>query len=517
MDLTRFDEEFQDLYKKWNDSPDNIDLLAEVCYGANIRSHHALCIQLARRGLTHRSGHAGLYYELIIASSLNTAHVLEEILTELEALMVSNPKNPGILRNLALVHYFLEHDQEADQILTRILDENPRDVLDRQTFEVMAQLEYTRQNMETCMEYCDKAIARPGSSARAVRLKGLCYQELEELAPARDCFRSSLELEPHFIWACHSLGVLHLESQNYAQAFRYFGKASFINPSDPGNLFLLAESFIETEAYHLARAELHKLLMLKPEKRIEAEVHNALGYIYTKTEQPNLAERHLNHAIALEPELAVAYHNLGRAALLRNDYQTAERQLRAALSIDDQHLGSWVELGFLQFQQKQLSRAKESFGIALTIDSHDAQALLGLSKISQKFRQPKKQLALAIEAFEMDSQYPEICNNLGISQECNKQWRKAEEAYLRALELDSMHAPAANNLGHLYEKFMKLYPEQRKEYSEMAIEAWKQRLQICAANKKSTRAAKTHLEKLGLSLAEIDKAQQAFLPSPEEE
>ncbi len=512
MDVTRLDEELQALYKRWREAPDNLDVLADLCYGANIRSHHGWCIQLARRGLGFRDNDARLYFELIIACSLDTAHVLDEILTELETLSASNPSDWRMMRNLALVHYFLEHDRKAEEILQEILAACPEAEVDAQTFEVLAQLEYTRQNIEIAIEHCDRAIDRPGPSARAIRLKGLCYQELEELDLARGCFRLALELEPHFIWACHSLGALYLDHENYAEAFRYFGKATFINPLDPGNLFLLAEAFIETGAYHLARAELDKLLMLKPEKRIEAEVHNALGYIYTQTDHPDAAERCLSHAIALEPELAVAHHNLGRAALLRGDLASADRHLRNAIEIDPKHAESWVELGFLRLREKRFTLAKESFGAALTVDPNDAQALLGLSKVNQKLRQPKKQLALAIEAFEIDPSHPEICNNLGISYECNKQFEEAEEAYLRALEVEPMHAAAANNLGHLYERLMKSFPDRREDYRAMAIEAWKQRLQICATAKKSTRAAKTHLKKMGVSQAEIEKIEQAYLP-----
>ena len=504
MDQLQFDDDFWELLRKAEETPDNSGLIAEVCYGLNIRSYHDLCIEYARKGLSRDPGNPNLYYELVIASSLDTANVLQEIREELMTLQRANPGQVGTLRNLALVHYFLESDSEANSILLSILDKYSGIEIDRQTYEVLAQLEYTRENMDQCIEYCDKAVDRPGPSARVIRLKGLCHQEMGDLDSATLCFRFALELEPNFVWACHSLAGLCMERGMYDQAFRFFGKAAYINPDDPGNQFLLAEAFMDMESYDIATAELQKLLLCKPKNRIEAEVYNALGYICLKTNDLEKAKEYLSQAIELEPELAVSYFNMGQVSREEGNAELGEHQFKLALEYDPLYVEAWIELGFLYFERKETENAEKCFLAALEIEATEAQALLGLSKLSQKSKDKENQLKYALLAAEYDPDHAEICNNLGIAHECNQQYEEAEEAYLSALELDPFHAQAANNLGYLYETKMKLWPENADQNQVKAIDAWTKRLQICVSRKTSTRSAVSHLIKLGLDREQIE-------------
>ena len=502
MDWLQFDDDLQELLRRHEHQPDDSGLVEEICYGLNIRSHHNLCIEFARKGLAKRPEHPGLYYELIIASSLDTAHVLEDILVELQSILENAPDDQSVHRNLALARYFLEQDDQAEALLMGILEDHY--TVERETFEVLAQVEYTRHNMEQCIYYCDKAIDRPGPSARVVRLKGLCYQEMDEMEKAKQCFLVALEQEPHFVWACHSLGGLYLVMEEFTQAFRLFGKATYINPEDPGNLFLVAEAFMDMDAHDLAAAELQKLLLCKPEKRIEAEVHNALGYIAIRRREWDKAKDHLSTAVELEPELAVAYYNMGSISQAEGSIALAEYHFKLALDFDPAYVDAWVELGFLLMDRKAFDEAEPCFKAALDIEPFSSSAYIGLAKLSQKKRNYQEQLRYAQAGFGYDPENSEVCNHLGIAQECNKAYLDAEEAYVRALQLEPLHAQAANNLGYLYEKMMTVYPDREAHYQDKAVAAWTRRLQICSQLKRSIRGATTHLRKLGLSQERID-------------
>lgn len=497
----RFDDEMRDLLAALKDVPDDADLAAKVCYGLNIRAYHEACVELARRTLAKAPRHGDLYFELIIASSLNAAHSLEDILEELTSLANQFPNDHKVQRNLALVHYYLENDEAANSHLRQLMASD--ELTDTQTYEIYAQLCYTRQDFDTCMQTCEAALERPGSSARALRLKGLCHQELGETNNAETCFREALRLEPHFVWACHSMAVLAVERDDMESAFRFFGKATYINPHDPGNLFLLAEAFIDREVYHLAAAELEKLLMLKPAKRIEAEVHNALGYIYTKQEAYDDAHEQLELAIDLEPDLAVAYYNLARLALAEDTPEEAETLFQQALDRDPYHVETRVELGYLYYNQNRMEESEEQFQAALDIEPYEAIALQGLSKLRYQQHDYEDQLKFAKAAYEFEPDNADICNDLGIAYECNDALDQAETVYLKALDLDPDHAAVANNLGYLYEKKMQVLPEEMDLYRDKAIAAWKNRLAIRQRKGDSIEGAVKHLHKLDVPEAEI--------------
>ena len=498
MDLAGYDDQLREMQQVADANLADSQAVFDLCYQLNIRTFHQAALHYARKGLARNPYHSDLFYELIIACSLDTAHILEDLLRELEVHLSEKPEDQGAQRNLALVHYFLEQDDEAEAILMAILANLDEPDIDPRTFEVLAQLEHTRQNFEAGIEYCEKANSRSGPKARTVRLKGLCYLDLGQEKKAMSLFKKALHLEPNFVWACHSLGALHLEREEYAEAFRHFGRATSINPSDPGNYFLMAEAFMDLKSYDLAASELHKLLYLGPEKSIEAEVFNALGYIDLQTNRLDQALEHLNQAIDLEPELALAYFNMGMLAVQKKDPALAEIHFRKALTLDPQGVESHVELGFLFLARKELVQAKQSFETALEIHAQHGLAYLGLSKIYQKEKNTSAQLKNALRAFECDEDHPEICNNLGIAYECNGS-PLAESAYLRALDLFPQHAAAANNLGYFYERQMKQFPDKAAHFKSAAMDAWKTRFRICYSQGKSTRAARTHLLKLGLT------------------
>lgn len=504
VDLSQYDEELQQIVLEVSNAPANVELIAQLCYAFNIRARHNPCMEFARQGLAIAPHHPNLFYELIIASSLDTSHILEEIVSELEGILEQKPDDVGVLRNLALAHYYLEGDGEAEHLLLEIIDGVPTADVDRQTYEVLAQLEHTRQHYQKAIDYCDMAIGKPGPPARMIRLKGLCYQETGQIEEAISLYRQALEQEPNFVWACHSLATLYFELERYNQAFRYFGKASFINPRDPGSLFLLAECFMDAERYDLAMSELEKLLLCGPHKRIRAEVHNALGYLWLRKRETAIARDHLSQAIELEPELSVAYFNMAEMARMEKNLPLAETQLKNAIDLDPQYADAWLELGFVQLENKRFEDAESCFNNVLEMMSDEPFALMGLGKVQQHRKNFEKQLELSLQAYKIDPDQAEICNNLGIAYECNKQWTKAVEVYQRALELDPFQAAAANNLGHLFERLMEQEPENAATHRKAAIAAWSQRLQICVARGKSVQAAVSHLTQLGLTDTEID-------------
>lgn len=500
IDVARFDYELQHLLGRLASRPSDSDLLVRVCYELNIRSFHQDCVELAGNHEDLWDKLHDMTYELILASGLNRAHVLETLADRLTA--SNSAKDPLLQRNLGLVFYYLERDEEALECLNQaksVKNFKP----DSRFFEVFALIHYAREAYRACIEYCDQAINAAGPSARTIRLKGLSHFELGELGQAEACMVLALEKEPHFVWACHSLAEQALERGDLSRAFRYFGKAVYVNPTDAGNYFIPAEAFMDMHEYDLAVAELEKLLLFEPDPRIAAEVHNGLGYLYLRKNDPDRAERELERALTLEPELAVAYYNQGRLALLRERPGRAERCFKKALELDQQSGESWVELGFIALTRERLARAKRCFNQAIELGVCDATAHMGLARIARKRGDSSSQLFHARKALELGPEDADIANELGIALECNSEVKQAVACYRQALALDPDHHKAANNLGYACEKMMDHADEHPSLWRDQAVEAWKKRLRICVRVKLSTRTATQHLRKLGVSREQI--------------
>ena len=498
VDVSRFDYEMQRLLGQLAHRSNDTDLLVRVCYELNIRSYHNVCVEIAQQYESEWQRHHDLTFELILASGLNRAHVLENLADRLKSSQSAH--DPLLLRNLALIQYYLEQDELALATLKRALaisNFKP----DSRTYETFALIHYAEESFQLCIEDCDRAVLASGPSARCIRLKGLSLFELGQKDKAEAALILALETEPHFVWACQSLAEHALHDADLARAFRYFGKATYVNPTDPGSYFIPAEAFMDMKEYDLALAELHKLMLFAPDPRIEAEVHNGLGYLYLKKDDLQQAENHLQKALALEPELGVVHYNFGRLALMRGRVAAAERHFKNALEHDPGSGESWVELGFIALNKDKLPRAKRCFNAAIDLEVSESHAHMGLARLARKRKDAPSQLFHAQKAVEHAPDDGDVLNELGIAFECNEQWNEAATAYQAALDADHDHAKAANNLGYLYEKLM--IQDGADPWRQLAIEAWRERLQICLRQKNSTRTATQHLRKLGVDRQQI--------------
>ncbi len=499
--VARFDFELERILSRYQKQPGDPELIVSACYELNIRSFHESCAQIA---LLHEDQWDRLHdvtYEFILASGLNRAHVLEDIANHLSTSSASN--DPLVLRNIALIQYYLEDDEKSLSNLDRALSvKNFKP--DSRTYVVFALIYYAREEFEACIEACDLAIDAGGPSARAVRLKGLSYFELGNLDESEKALNQALEQEPYFVWACHSLAEIALERGDLALAVRHFGKAIYINPTDPGNYFIPAEAFMDMNQPDLALAELRKLLLFKPDARIASEAHNGLGYLYLHNGDLAAAETELRLALSLESELGVAHYNLGRLELMRDRAKQAERHFKNAIECDETSGESWVELGFIALNNNQWKKAKRCFDKAIDLQVSEAQAYMGLARIDKERKDYASQLFHARKAMEIAPGDADVCNELGIALECSELGLEAVAAYENALTIDPDHQKSANNLGYLCESLL-AKADASQSWQKKAIAAWKKRLFICLRLKTSTRTATLHLKKLGVEASEVRK------------
>jgi tetratricopeptide (TPR) repeat protein len=494
------DTDLQIMMEKFEQNPGHAENTLKLCYALNIRSMHNKCEEIATHAAKYLPNDCDIEYERILAICLNENQELEHQAAIIDRLIEEGDGDPKLKRNLALIYFYLEQDDRALPLLEDLTPHVGHTPLDSRSYEVLAQIYLAREAYDQCIELCDLAIDAPGPSARAIRLKGLCYLEQLAYDQAIACFQTALQLEPHFVWACHSLGELCMEQGNYGEAFRFFGRATAINPIDPGNYFLLAEAFLDAEMMDIAIAEFKKILLLDIDHWVEAEVYNAMGFIYLKMNLLNDARFYLKKAQETEPSLAMIYYNLGRLAAKQNKIAQAEKHYRKAVMLDGGQSGAWLELGFLAVNQKKVNHlTPKYFQKALELEPHDPEPHLGLSKYYRLVNQPEDQLRSALRAFERDPDNGHICNNLGIAYECNHMDEDAILAYQEGLRVDPENSQAANNLGYLYERLMKEHPDQQELWKNRAIEAWKQRLTICYRLNKSTQGACNHLKQLGIS------------------
>lgn len=91
-----------------------------------------------------------------------------------------------------------------------------------------------------------------------------------------------------------------------------------------------------------------------------AEPHIELARMFVSMNERGLAIKEANKAVKLAPESSLAYNTLGRAELLRFNYDNAIVAFRQATEINPDNVWAWNNLGFCHLQLKHYQDAVDA-------------------------------------------------------------------------------------------------------------------------------------------------------------
>ena len=141
-------------------------------------------------------------------------------------------------------------------------------------------------------------------------------------------------------------------------------------PSKAAREFEKADRLIAKREWAKATERLRKGLAIYPE---DAAAYNNLGALYSYLGNNSEAREALQKAIAMDERLAPAYINLGRLSFIENDFPSAESLLSKAVSLArPQNAAELLLLGYAQLNDHHLGEAIQTSrqGHAAKLDQH---------------------------------------------------------------------------------------------------------------------------------------------------
>ena len=142
----------------------------------------------------------------------------------------------------------------------------------------------------------------------------------------------------------YTTALHHLAASRIAEATDAFRAILRDDPTHAGARRNLIRALIATGAYDAVIAETAIALRHAPES---AELHFLRGTAFNALSRPNEARETLRAAVALNPNLAPAWLNLGNALMDLDDLAAAEAHCRQALERDPGLIEAHVSLGFI--------------------------------------------------------------------------------------------------------------------------------------------------------------------------
>ena len=188
-------------------------------------------------------------------------------------------------------------------------------------------------------------------AGRLLEARTICLSLLEEQGP-----------NPDLLHVIRVLGGQLLETGFPEEAGGCFARVVAQAPDDLEALYQWGRCLYVNVDLEKAREVVEALVQLVPQA---GNAHLLLGNIHQKAGEHEAAEACHREAVRVQPELVVAWHNLGNSLRAQRRLAEAEGAYREALKRDPDHASSMRHLGLTLAAQNQAEEAVELFDVAV--------------------------------------------------------------------------------------------------------------------------------------------------------
>lgn len=185
---------------------------------------------------------------------------------------------------------------------------------------------------------------------------------------------------------------VHAKHTEASESLRLASHTAFVSvkelgvPSNAAKEFEKADRLIARQEWAKATEHLQKGLAIYPNY---AGGYNNLGAVYHRRGNNVQARQALQQAIALDGHLAAAYVNLGRLNFLEKDYASAEPLLKKAVELETEaNADEFLLLAYAQVTDRHFYEAIETSrqGHAMKLDEHGPLHLIAANAYERQNR-----------------------------------------------------------------------------------------------------------------------------------
>ncbi|HNV85456.1 MAG TPA: tetratricopeptide repeat protein [Candidatus Omnitrophota bacterium] len=205
-----------------------------------------------------------------------------------------DPKNPMIYRNLGVLFYEAENEEDAERYLKESLGLKNDDPY---TYLYLGKIFLKKENPDQALFYYQKA----------------------------------LEINPGLQEAHFNLGILFEKKGDIQYAQKAFETAKSLEPQDPRPYVGMGSLCLKSRMYPQAIQEFERALQLEPDL---ADAYNGTGVAYYEMRKFREAEDAFLQALSIDPKYATAMNNLGVLYMQAGRYYEARRAFSRALRVE---------------------------------------------------------------------------------------------------------------------------------------------------------------------------------------
>ena len=213
---------------------------------------------------------------------------------------------------------------------------------------------------------------------------------------------------------------------------------------------------------------------------MSAILFNIQGIILKDMKEFDLSRLSFEKAVALKPNFADAYNNMGNAFKAQGELEKAIVAYKKALAIKPNFASGYYNLGVVLTEQGKLEEAVETYKKALVINPAYVDAYYNLGNALKDQGKLEQAIGAYSKALAIKPDDANILNNMGITFKEQGELEKAIETFNMALAIKPDYAEAYNNLGvalkeqgnleeavEIYKKALLIKPDFAAAYTNM--------------------------------------------------
>jgi tetratricopeptide (TPR) repeat protein len=300
---------------------------------------------------------------------------LDQALQEYDVALKRNPNLARAHLNKGIIFLRKNEYDQAEEEFHQELEINPND---DKAYNNLSAVYRLRGLYDQAIEAAQKAVNLKAYYPEAYMNLALAYKEKGDYQKAKDVLSLGMKKIQPFLDANLLMGEILQEEGKLDLAMAEYRKITDQSSAKKDVIYDLETLFSKGNPYNLEDSE------------IRAKAHFNLGTIYVQKGRIDLAESHLETAIALKPDFAEAFANLGTLYDNIGRHSEAIIQLQKAISLDPQNAIYHYNLGLAYAKSNRLEEAKEELEQCLKIepDFKEAQEKLLLADSLLKSKIP---------------------------------------------------------------------------------------------------------------------------------
>lgn len=225
--------------------------------------------------------------------------------------------------------------------------------------------------------------------------QGREHYEKREFDKADKLLRGVVEQQSGFADVYNMLGVIAHERGQFAEAEKFFERATQINPNYTEALLNLAVTYNDQAKYEAARAIYQQIRSARERSkdRIDpfakgkiANMHAAVASAYEEAGLPDEAIHELDRAVSLCPTFADLRTRLGVLYRDRGNLQAAREQFESARTVNPRFVQARVLLGITLLSANEVDAALAEWHAALEIDPTNKSAQMYVRMVENSRR-----------------------------------------------------------------------------------------------------------------------------------